>query len=164
MDYFFHTIILHSFFLIEQKLSEFFSLFVLLDMLIMDNKPISLNINSSILSTKGEISQVEINKLHDLANQTEHELQTAIGSNMERNEQLNILLDRSHLLLHKNQAFGIGVMDYRKDIERKQSIKKLKYIAIGILLLMIIVLVVILNIVLNHTNNLSDRSTNIILE
>jgi len=164
MDYFFNTFILHSFFHIEQKLSELFSLFALLNMLIMDNKPISFNINSAILSTKGEISQIEINKLHDLANQTEHELQTAIDSNLERNEQLNILLDRSDLLLHKNQAFGIGVMDYRKDIQRKQSINKLKYIAIGILLLIVIVLVVILNIVLNHTNNLSDRSTNIILE
>jgi hypothetical protein len=157
MDYFFYTILLRSFFLFEQKLSEIFSLFALINMLIMSHKPISLNTNS----TQGEI---EINKLHDLANQTEHELQTAIHSNIERNEQLNILLDRSDLLLHQNQAFGVGVMDYRKDIERKQSINKLKYIAIGILLLLIVILVVILNIVLNHTNNLSDRNTNIILE
>ena len=164
MDYFFHTIILRSFFLIEQKLSEFFSLCALINILIMNHEPISLNTNSTILSTKGEISQIEINKLHDLANQTEHELQTAINSNIDRNEQLNILLDRSDLLLHKNQAFGVGVMDYRKDIERKQSITKIKYIAIGILLLIVIVLVVVLNIVLNHTNNPSDRTTNIILE
>jgi hypothetical protein len=133
-------------------------------MIIMNHQPISLNPNSSILSTKGETSQIEINKLHDLANQTEHELQTAINSNIDRNEQLNILLDRSDLLLHKNQAFGVGVMDYRKDIEQKQSLNKLKYIAIGILLLIVIVLVVVLNIVLNHTNNLSDRTNNIILE
>jgi hypothetical protein len=160
MDCFFHTILLRSFFLIEEKLSEFFSLFALINMLIINNKPISLNTNS----TQVETSQIEINKLHDLANQTEYELQTAINSNIQRNEQLNILLDRSDLLLHKNQAFGVGVMDYRKDIERKQSINKLKYIAIGILLLLIVILVVILNIVLNHTNNLSDRNTNIILE
>ncbi len=160
MDCFFHQIILRSFFLIEQTFSEFFSLFTLINMILMNSQPISYNNNS----TQGEISQLEINKLHDLANQTEHELQRAIHSNLERNEQLNILLDRSDLLLHKNQAFGIGVMDYRKDFERKQSISKLKYIAIGILLLLIVILVVILNIVLNHTNKLSDRNTNIILE
>ena len=68
-------------------------------------------------------SQIELNNLHDLVNKTEYQLQTAINSNLERNEQLNILLDRSDLLLHKNQAFGVGVMDYRKDIERKQSNK-----------------------------------------
>ncbi|CAF4027098.1 unnamed protein product [Rotaria sordida] len=164
MDVFFNTIILRSFFLIEQKLSEFFSLFVLINMLIMNNKQISFNTNSKLLSINGKTSYDELNKLHDIANQTEHELQTAIDSNIERNEQLNILLDRSDLLLHKNQVFGFGVMDYRKDIERKQSINKLKYIAIGILLLIVIVLIVVLNIILNHTNNLSDRSTNIILE
>ncbi len=126
----------------------------------MNSQSISYN-NHSIQNDK---SQLEINKLHDLANQTKHELQTAIHSNIERNEQLNILLERSDLLLHKNQAFGIGVMDYRKDFQRKQSINNFKYITIGILLLLIVILVVILNIVLNHTNNLSDRNTNIILE
>ncbi|CAF0939639.1 unnamed protein product [Rotaria sp. Silwood1] len=133
-------------------------------MLIMNDEQMAFNTNSTLLSTKGEASQDELHKLHVIANQTEHELQTAIDSNMERNKQLNILLDRSDLLLHKNEAFGFGVMDYRKDIERKQAINKLKYIAIGILLLIVIVLIVVLNIILNHTNNLSDRSTNIILE
>ncbi|UJR30871.1 hypothetical protein I4U23_018384 [Adineta vaga] len=107
---------------------------------------------------------MELKKLHELANQTEQQLQTAINSSLERNEQLNILLDRSDLLLHKNQAFGIGVMDYRKDMQRNETLNKLKYIAIGILLLVVIVLVVILNIILNHTNHLADRNTNIILE
>ncbi|CAF0935652.1 unnamed protein product [Adineta steineri] len=130
----------------------------------MNNTPITLNINSSVLSTKNDLSQVELNKLHDLANQTEQELQTAINSNIERNEQLNILLERSNLLLQKNQVFGIGIMDYRKDAQRKQAINKLKYIAIGILFFMITVLVIILNIVLNHKINTSDRNTNIILE
>ncbi|CAF0775392.1 unnamed protein product [Adineta steineri] len=130
----------------------------------MNNTPITLNINSSVLATKNDLSQVELNKLHDLANQTEQELQTAINSNIERNEQLNILLERSNLLLQKNQVFGIGIMDYRKDAQRKQAINKLKYIAIGILFFMITVLVVILNIVLNHKINTSDRNTNIILE
>ena len=157
MDGFLNSIFLSTFFLIEQTLSDIFSLFVVINML---SKPISLNTNSTL----DEASRVEINKLHDLANQTEHELQTAIDLNMERNEQLNVLLDRSDLLLHKNQAFGFGVMDYRKDIEGKQSISRLKYIAIGILLFIVIVLIVILNIVVNHTNNLTDRSTNIILE
>ncbi|CAF1309905.1 unnamed protein product [Rotaria magnacalcarata] len=133
-------------------------------MITTNHKQISYNKNSKSLSTKGETSQLEINKLYDLANQTEHELRKAIDSNMARNEQLNVLLDRSDLLLHKNQAFGYGVMDYRKDIERKQSINKIKYIAIGILLLIVVVLVVILNIILNQTNHLSDRSTNIVLE
>lgn len=160
MDCFFHSIILRSFFLIEEKLSEFFSLFALINMILMNSQPISYN-NHSVQS---ERSQLEINKLHELANQTEHELKTAIDSNLERNEQLNILLERSDLLLHKNQAFGVGVMDYRKDFQRKQSMNSFKYIAIGILLLLIVILVVILNIVLNHTNNLSDRNTNIILE
>ncbi|CAF0910929.1 unnamed protein product [Adineta steineri] len=130
----------------------------------MNNTPITLNINSSVLATKNDLSQVELNKLHDLANQTEQELQTAINSNIERNEQLNILLERSNLLLQKNQVFGIGIMDYRKDAQRKQAINKLKYIAIGILFFMITVLVIILNIVLNHKINTSDRNTNIILE
>lgn len=155
MDCFFYTILLHSFFLIEQQLSELFSLFTLINMLIINHESKPLNTNSI---------ENEITKLHDLANQTEYELQTAINSNIERNEQLNILLDRSDLLLHKNQAFGVGVMDYRKDIERKQAIDKFKYIAIGILLFLIVILVVILNIVLNHTNNLSNRNTKIILE
>ncbi|CAF0950328.1 unnamed protein product [Adineta steineri] len=130
----------------------------------MNNTPITLNINSSVLATKNDLSQVELNKLHDLANQTEQELQTAINSNIERNEQLNILLERSNLLLQKNQVFGIGIMDYRKDAQRKQAINKIKYIAIGILFFMITVLVIILNIVLNHKINTSDRNTNIILE
>lgn len=157
MDYFFHQIFLQLVSFLEQNLSELFSLFTLINMLIVNDELISLNMNS----TK---NQMEINKLHELANQTEYELQTAINSNLERNEQLNILLDRSDLLLHKNQAFGSGLTDYRKDIERKQLINKFKYLAIGILLFLIIVLVIILNIVLNHKNNLSNRNTNIILE
>ncbi|CAF4412443.1 unnamed protein product, partial [Adineta steineri] len=85
-------------------------LIALINLLIMNNTPITLNINSSVLSTKNDLSQVELNKLHDLANQTEQELQTAINSNIERNEQLNILLERSNLLLQKNQVFGINFM------------------------------------------------------
>ena len=130
----------------------------------MNNKQTPLNTNSTSLPTRGETSQSEMNKLHNLANQTEKKLQTAMNSNTERNKQLNILLDRSNLLLHKNQAFGFGVMDYRKDIEGKRAINKIKYLAIGILLLIVIVLVAILNIVLSHTDNQSDKGTDIILE
>ncbi|CAF1344902.1 unnamed protein product [Adineta ricciae] len=127
----------------------------------MDERAISLNMN---FSTKSEVSQSELNKLHELANQTEQQLQTAINSSFQRNEKLNVLLDRSDLLLHQNQAFGIGVMDYRNEIGRNQTLNRLKFVAIGILLFVVIVLVVILNIILNHTNQLKDRNTNIILE
>lgn len=164
MDCFLNKVKLPLFFLIEEKLSKFFSLLVLTNMIMMNNELIPNNTNSSVLSKPGERSQIEINKLYDLANQTEIELQKAITSNIERNEQLKMLLDQSDLLLHKNQALGYGVMDYRKDIERKQAINKIKYIAIGILLVIVIVLIVILNIILNHSNNLSARSTNIVLE
>ncbi|CAF0851390.1 unnamed protein product [Adineta ricciae] len=126
----------------------------------MDERAISLNMNSS---TKSEVSQSELSKLHELANQTEQQLQTAINSSFQRNEKLNVLLNRSDLLLHQNQAFGIGVMDYRNEIRRNQTLNRLKFIAIGILLFVVIVLVVILNIILNHTDQLQDRNTNIIL-
>jgi hypothetical protein len=128
-------------------------------MILMDERSLPINTNAGLQST-----HVQIDQMHELAGQTEQALQTAIDANVQRNEKLNSLLDRSDLLLHKNQAFGVGLMDFRKEIEQKQSINKLKYIAIGILLLMIIILVVILNIVLDHTDNLADRSTHIILE
>ena len=155
MDYFFHRLFLRILIFLEEKSSEFFALVTVIHMIMINGESNVLNNNSN---------QTELSQLHDLANRTEQELQTAIQSNIERNEQLNVLLDRSDLLLHQNQAFGIGVMDYRKDFQRKQSIAKLKYVAIGILLLLIVILVVILNIVLNHTNRFSDRNTNIILE
>lgn len=155
MGYFFHRLFLRIFVFLEEKSSEFFALVTVIHMIMINGESNALNNNSN---------QTELSQLHDLANRTEQELQTAIQSNIERNEQLNVLLDRSDLLLHQNQAFGIGVMDYRKDFQRKQSIAKLKYVAIGILLLLIVILVVILNIVLNHTNRFSDRNTNIILE
>ena len=156
MDYFFLTFVQNSFFLIEHKLSDFTNLLALINMILMDERSLSINTNAA--------THVQIDEIHELAGQTENALQTAIEANVQRNEKLNSLLDRSDLLLHKNQAFGAGLMDFRKETERKQSINKLKYIAIGILLLMIIILVVILNIVLDHTNNLADRSTHIILE
>lgn len=155
MDCFFHRLFLRIVIFLEEKSSEYFALVTLMHMIMMNGESNPLNNNSN---------PTELSQLHELAQQTEQELQTAIQSNIERNEQLNVLLDRSDLLLQQNQAFGIGVMDYRKDFERKQSIAKLKYLAIGILLLVIVILVVILNIVLNHTNRFSDRNTNIILE
>ena len=164
MDNFFLTFVQNSFFLIEYKLSEFLGLLALINMILMDERSFSLNTNAPVHSTQSEATHVQIEKLHELADQTEHALQTAIDANVQRNDKLNSLLDRSDLLLHKNQAFGAGIMDLRKEIERKRSINKLKYIAIGILLLMIIILVVILNLVLDHTNSLTDRSTHIILE
>jgi small-conductance mechanosensitive channel len=159
MEFFFNRILQGSFHLFEYKLSDFLSLLALIHMLPMEKRPISSNTNTIAHST-----QVEIDQLHHVVNHTEHGLQTAMNSNVERQEQLNSLLDRSHHLLNKNQAFGAGIMDYRKDIEQKQAINRLKYIAIGILLLVITVLVIILNIVLDHRNNLVNRSTNIILE
>ena len=162
MDCFFHRLVFRTLFFLEEKFSEFFALVTLIHMIMINRESISLNNHTS--DNEQINQQLSLNQLHDLANQTERELQTAIQSNIQRNEQLNVLLDRSDLLMHKNQAFGLGVIDYRKDFERKQSINKLKYIAIGILLLLIVVLVVILNLVLNHTNHLSDRNTNIILE
>ena len=164
MDNFLNSGIRRSFVLLERKLSEFFSLLALLHMLVTDNRPVSLNTNGMVSSVKGDASQLELDKLHELADRTEQELQAAMDSNLDRNDQLNILLDRSDVLLHKNQAFGVGVMDYRKDMERKQTLRNLKYVAVGVLLLTVIILGVTLNVILNHTNTLASRSTSIVLE
>ena len=164
MDKFFNSGIRRSFVLLERKLSEFFSLLALLHMLVTDDRPIPLNANAMVSTVQGEASQRELDKLHELADRTEHELQTAMDSNLDRNDQLNILLDRSNVLLHKNQAFGVGVTDYRKDMERTRTLRNLKYVAVGVLLLTVIILGVTLNVILNHTNKLVSRSTRIVLE
>lgn len=165
MDGFLRGILFRTYFLVERNLSDLLSLFALLDMMIViDDKPLSVNANSSVLSRNGELNQIELGKLHELANQTEQQLQTAIGATVDRNEQLNVLLNRSDLLMHKNQAFGIGVMDYRKDMARNRSLQKLKFIAVAVLLLLVLVFVLVLSVVLSRSNSQSSRSTNIILE
>ena len=90
-------------------------------------------------------------------------LQTALDATFHRNEQLNMLLDRSDVLLHQNQAFGVGLMDFRKEVERKQMIMRLKYVAIGILLLLIVILVIVLSTVFDRTSQLSRRTRNIVV-
>jgi len=153
MDYFFHSFFFRIFFLLEQSLSEFFSLCLLINMIIVKHEQSALNTNATQ-------NQIELKDIHELVDQTEHELKLALSSNLERNEQLNILLDRTDLLLQKNQAFGIGVTDYRQDFQRHQSMHRLKYIIIGILVFAIVILLIILNVILNRTKNLSDRNRN----
>lgn len=155
----FSSIVIGCFLFFEHIISELLSLLALIDMFINEKRSISLNTNSAAR----EATQMEMNQLNEMADQTEKNLQKALDSTFDRNEQLNMLLDRSDLLLHKNQAFGVGLTDYRKEIERKQAINRLKYIAIAILLLLIVILVIVLSTVVDRTNNLAERTKNVVL-
>ena len=108
------------------------------------------------LMTNSNLNEIE--QLHRLTDRTEQVLKTAVNSNFDRNDQLNVLLDRSDLLLNKNQTFGVGMFDYRKEIERNQTLNRLKWIGIGSLLFLVFVLIVVLNIFLRHSNRFIDQS------
>lgn len=155
----FSRILLGCFLFFDHIVSELLSLLTLIDMIINEKRSMSFNTNSK----RSETTKIEMNQLHDIADQTEKVLQTALDASFNRNDQLNMLLDRTDVLLHQNQTFGVGLTDYRKQVERKQMMMRLKYVAIGILLLLIVILVIVLATVVDRTNHLARRTRQIVL-
>lgn len=91
-----------------------------------------------------KISTVE--NLENLSEETEKILEKAMNSNFERNEQLNSLLHRSDVLREKNAAFGLGMTDFRKQIEQKDIFNRLKIVALGFFIFFTVFLVIFLKI------------------
>ncbi|CAF1062206.1 unnamed protein product [Didymodactylos carnosus] len=98
--------------------------------------------NFTKLSSRGEVTISEVKQIDAIADQTEKELVEAIGQTSYRQEQLNLLLNQSETLLHKNANLGLGLVGYRKEV---QASIKWKYIGIALCVCTIFTLSIVIS-------------------